>query len=55
MTASTRYAQQWGETMEYVMLAYALIALVLIGYTVHLHWRMNQLARERALLETKNE
>jgi|YNPBryantNP2012_1023418.scaffolds.fasta_scaffold01130_1 CcmD family protein len=41
--------------MEYLVIAYTLIALVLVGYTLHLHQRMANIERERALLETKKE
>lgn len=40
--------------MDYVIIAYGLIALVLVGYTVHLRWRMSQIERERALLEKRD-
>jgi hypothetical protein len=40
--------------MDYVIIAYGLIALVLIGYTVHLRWRMAKIERERAWLEKRD-
>jgi Flp pilus assembly pilin Flp len=41
--------------MEYVAIAYGLIALVLIGYTVHLHQRLRAAQRERAALQARQE
>lgn len=49
----TPYALPRSETVEYLIIAYGLIASVLIGYTIHLHWRMNHVERERASLEDK--
>lgn len=40
--------------MEYVIIAYGLIALVLVGYTVHLRWQMTKIERERALLDKRD-
>ncbi|MCX7838015.1 MAG: heme exporter protein CcmD [Anaerolineae bacterium] len=40
--------------MDYVIIAYGLIALVLIGYTIHLHWRIKKIERERTLLEQRD-
>ena len=40
--------------MEYLALAYLLIAVVLIGYAVSLRQRMQAAERERAMLETKD-
>jgi hypothetical protein len=41
--------------MEYLAIAYALIAVVLIGYGVSLRRRSLAIERERARLETKDE
>jgi len=41
--------------MEYLAIAYVLIAVVLIGYFVHLRRRMQAVERERALIEAKAE
>lgn len=41
--------------MEYLAMAYALIAVVLIGYAVNLRQRWQAVERERALMESKNE
>lgn len=40
--------------MDYVIIAYGLIALVLMGYTIHLHWRLKNIERERASLEQRD-
>lgn len=40
--------------MDYVIIAYGLIALVLIGYTVHLHQRLTKIERERARLDKRD-
>jgi len=40
--------------MENLIAAYALIAVVLIGYSVNLWRRMNAIERERQLYESKN-
>jgi len=40
--------------MEYLAIAYALIAIVLIGYTVNLKMRTQAIDRERTRLESKN-
>ncbi len=39
--------------MEYLAIAYALIAVVVIGYVLSLHQRMKAVERERALIESK--
>jgi len=41
--------------MEYLAIAYVLIAVVLIGYFVNLRQRMQAVERERALIESKND
>jgi hypothetical protein len=41
--------------MEYMAIAYILIAVVLIGYTVNLRMRMQATTSERARLESKNK
>jgi hypothetical protein len=41
--------------MEYLAIAYALIAVVLIGYVVNLRQRWQIVERERALIEAKKE
>jgi len=41
--------------MEYLAIAYALIALVLIGYAVNLKMRTQTIERERARLESKDK
>ena len=41
--------------MEYMAVAYLLIAVVLIGYTVMLHRRTQAVESERARLETKDK
>jgi hypothetical protein len=41
--------------MEYLAIAYFLIAVVLIGYTVNLHLRARATEAERARLESKNQ
>lgn len=41
--------------MEYLAIAYGLIAVVLIGYAFSVRRRMNAVQRERALLESKNQ
>ena len=48
-------ARQRGNRMEYLAIAYALIAVVLIGYVVNLRQRMKAVARERALIEAKKD
>lgn len=40
--------------MEYVIIAYGLIALVLVGYTLRLRWQMRHIERERVLLEKRD-
>jgi len=40
--------------MEYLAIAYALIAFVLIGYAINLRQRRAAVERERASLESKN-
>ncbi len=39
--------------MEYLAIAYALIAVVLVGYVLSLRQRMEAIKRERALIESK--
>ncbi len=39
--------------MEYLAIAYALIAVVLVGYVLSLRQRMEAIKRERARLESK--
>jgi hypothetical protein len=41
--------------MEYLAIAYALIAVVVIGYVISLRQRWQQVKRERDLLESKND
>ena len=41
--------------MEYMAIAYVLIAIVLIGYTMVLRKRMQAVEGERARLETKGK
>lgn len=41
--------------MEYMAIAYILIAVVLIGYAVNLRVRTQAIERERARLESKNK
>ncbi len=41
--------------MEYMAIAYTLIAVVLIGYSVNLKMRRQSIERERARLESKNK
>jgi hypothetical protein len=41
--------------MEYLAIAYALIAVVLIGYALNLHQRMAAVERERRLIESKED
>lgn len=41
--------------MEYLVIAYTLIAVVLIGYAVNLRSRMQAVERERARLESKDD
>jgi hypothetical protein len=41
--------------MEYLAIAYALIAVVLIGYVVNLRQRTAAVERERALVESKKD
>ena len=41
--------------MEYMAIAYLLIAVVLIGYTVMLHRRTQAVESERARIEAKNK
>jgi CcmD family protein len=41
--------------MEYLAIAYALIAIALVGYTLSLRTRRNAIERERARLESKSE
>jgi len=41
--------------MEYLAIAYGLIAVVLIGYVVSVRRRSQAVQRERELLETKND
>jgi hypothetical protein len=41
--------------MEYLTIAYALIAVVLIGYAFNLRQRWQSVERERALVESKND
>ncbi len=41
--------------MEYMAIAYTLIAVVLIGYAVNLRMRRQSIERERARLEAKNK
>ena len=40
--------------MEYLAIAYILIAVVLIGYGISLQQRSETVRRERELLESKN-
>ncbi|HEX9074618.1 MAG TPA: hypothetical protein VF932_02520 [Anaerolineae bacterium] len=40
--------------MEYLAIAYILIAVVLIGYGISLRQRSETVRRERELLESKN-
>jgi hypothetical protein len=40
--------------MEYLAIAYALIAVVLIGYGVNLQIRAQAIEKERARLQSKN-
>lgn len=40
--------------MEYLAIAYMLIAVVLIGYGISLRQRSETVRRERELLESKN-
>ena len=40
--------------MEYLAIAYSLIAVVLIGYGISLRRRAQAIQRERALLESKD-
>ena len=48
-------ARRWGDRMEYLAIAYVLIAVVLIGYFVNLRQRMQAVERERALIEARND
>ena len=41
--------------MEYLAIAYTLIAVVLIGYVANLRQRMATVERERALIESKKD
>ncbi len=41
--------------MEYLAIAYLLIAVVVMGYLLSLRQRWQAVQRERALLETKNK
>jgi hypothetical protein len=41
--------------MEYLAIAYALIAVVLVGYAVNLRIRTQTIERERARLESRNK
>ena len=41
--------------MEYLAIAYILIAVVLIGYGISLRQRSETVRRERELLESKND
>lgn len=41
--------------MEYLAIAYILIAVVVMGYLLSLRQRWQAVQRERALLETKNK
>jgi hypothetical protein len=41
--------------MEYLAMAYALIAVVLIGYAIHLRRRMAAVERARALIQAKKD
>lgn len=41
--------------MEYMVIAYMLIAVVLIGYLANLRTRMRAIEAERARLESKNK
>ncbi len=41
--------------MDYLAIAYSLIAVVLAGYTISLWRRMQASRRERERLETKND
>lgn len=41
--------------MEYLSIAYALIAIVLIGYAINLQRRMTAIERERASIEAKKD
>jgi CcmD family protein len=41
--------------MEYLVIAYGLIGVVLIGYAIHLRQRMATVERERALIEAKKD
>jgi hypothetical protein len=41
--------------MEYLAIAYILIAVVLVGYGISLRQRSETVRRERELLESKND
>ncbi len=41
--------------MEYLVIAYALIAVVLMGYALSLRQRWQAVKRERSLYETKDQ
>jgi hypothetical protein len=41
--------------MEYMAIAYILIAVVLVGYTLNLRIRTRAIENERARLEAKNK
>ncbi len=41
--------------MEYLAIAYALIAIVLVGYAINLKMRMQTIERDRARLQSKNK
>ncbi len=41
--------------MEYLAIAYVLIAVVLVGYAVNLRMRTLTVERERARLESRNK
>ncbi len=41
--------------MEYLTIAYGLIAVVLIAYSIHLWQRMQAVKRERARIESKED
>ncbi len=41
--------------MDYLLIAYALIAVVLIGYSFSLRQRARTIERERALLQSKED
>ncbi len=41
--------------MEYMMIAYALIAIVLVGYGISLRQRTLAARRERQMLESKED